>query len=104
MPFWVLFVDAYSAGKYLGFEGSEIYLISACGMTGFPVMEPIHHANSTNFASGIMKIQLQFGFCHTIVLDKDSKYFGVFKEAVDLLQIIAMSYWEIITIQCWSKE
>ena len=34
-----------------------------------------------------MKIQLHFGFCHTIVLDKDSKFFGVFKEAVDLLQI-----------------
>ena len=34
-----------------------------------------------------MKIQLCFGLCHTIVLDKDSKFFGVFKEAVDLLQI-----------------
>jgi hypothetical protein len=34
-----------------------------------------------------MKIQLWFGFCHTIVLDKDSKFFGVFKEAVNLLQI-----------------
>ncbi len=34
-----------------------------------------------------MKIQLHFGFCHTIVLDKDGKFFGVFKKAVDLLQI-----------------
>jgi len=34
-----------------------------------------------------MKIQLRFGLCHTIVLDKDSKFFGVFNEAVDLLQI-----------------
>ncbi len=55
-PFHVLFVDAYSAGQYSGFEGSEIYLIAACGMTGFSVMEPIQHANSSNFASGIMKI------------------------------------------------
>jgi hypothetical protein len=78
-PFQVLFVDAYSAGKYSGFEGSEIYLIAACGMTGFSIMEPIPHANSTNFASGIMKIQLRFGFCHTIVLSKDSKFFRVFK-------------------------
>ena len=34
-----------------------------------------------------MKIQLQFGFCYMIVLDKDSIFFGEFKEAVDLLQI-----------------
>ena len=86
-PFRVLFVDGYSAGKHSGFEGCEVYLIAACGMTGFSVMEPIQHATSSSFASGIMKIQLRFGLCHTIVLDKDSKFFGVFKEAVDLLQI-----------------
>ncbi len=56
-------------------------------MMGFSVMKPIQHANSKNFASGIMKIQLRFGCCHTIVLNKDSKFFGVFKEAVILLQI-----------------
>jgi hypothetical protein len=50
-------------------------------------MEPIQHATSSSFASGIMKIQLRFGFCHTIVLDKDSKFFGKFKEADNLLQI-----------------
>ena len=56
-------------------------------MTGFSVMEPIQHATSSSFASGIMKIQLKFGLCHTIVLDKDSKFFGVCKEAIDFLQI-----------------
>ena len=55
-PFWVLFVDGYSAGKHSGFKGSEVYLIAACGMTGFSVMEPIQHATSSSFASGIMKI------------------------------------------------
>jgi hypothetical protein len=34
-----------------------------------------------------MKIQLRYGFCHTLVLDKDSKFFGVCSEALDLLQI-----------------
>ena len=34
-----------------------------------------------------MKIQLRFGLCHTIVLDKDSKFFGLCKEAIDPLQI-----------------
>jgi hypothetical protein len=36
---------------------------------------------------GITKIILRFGFCHTVVLDKDSKFFGVCREALDLLQI-----------------
>ena len=86
-PFQVLFVNAYSAGKYSEFKGSKAYLIAACGMTGFSAMETIQHVNSMLFASGIMKIQLRFGFCHMIVLDKDSKFFGSFKEAVNLLQI-----------------
>jgi hypothetical protein len=86
-PFRVLIVDAYYAGKYSGFKGSKVYLTAACGMTGFSTMESIQHANSTTFASGIMKIQLRFKFCHTIVLDKDSNFLGAFKEAVDLLQI-----------------
>ncbi len=34
-----------------------------------------------------MKIILCFGFCHTCVLDKDSKFFGVCREALNLLQI-----------------
>ena len=86
-PFLVLFIDAYSAGKHSSFDGSEVYLVACCGMTGFASMEPIQHANSKNFASGIMKIQLRYGFCHTVVLDKDSKFFGVCCEALDLLQI-----------------
>jgi hypothetical protein len=86
-PFCVLFVDAYKAGNHSSFEGNEAYLISCCGMTSFAVMEPIKHATSQNFVSAIMKIQLQCGLCHTIVLDKDSKFFGAFKEACNLLQL-----------------
>ncbi len=50
-------------------------------------MEPIQHANSKNFASGIMKIQLRYGFCHTVALDKDSKFFGVCCKALNLLHV-----------------
>jgi hypothetical protein len=57
------------------------------GMTGFAVMEPIKHTMSTTFASALMKVQLRFGLCHTIVLNKDTKFFGTFKEACDLLQL-----------------
>jgi hypothetical protein len=39
------------------------------------------------FASAIMKIQLHYEFCHTIVFDKDSKFYGVCCEALDLLHI-----------------
>jgi hypothetical protein len=85
--FCVLFVDTYKAGNHSSFEGDEAYLISCCGMTSFAVMEPIKHATSQNFASAIMKIQLQIRLCHTIVLDKDSKFFGAFKEACNLLQL-----------------
>jgi hypothetical protein len=85
--FLVIFVDAYKAGSHSSFEGDKAYLLSCCSMTSFAVMEPIKHANSQNFASAIMKIQLQFGLCHTIVLDKDSKFFGAFKEACNLLQL-----------------
>ena len=86
-PFRVLFVDAYKAGSHAGFDGDEAYVIACCGMTGFAVMEPVKHATSQTFAAAIMKIQLRFGLCHTLVLDKDSKFFGAFKEACDLLQI-----------------
>jgi hypothetical protein len=37
-------------------------------MTGFASMELIQHANSKNFAPAIMKIQMLYGFCHTIAL------------------------------------
>jgi hypothetical protein len=86
-PFLVMFFDAYSAGKHASFEGSECYLIGCCGMCSFACMEPITHASATTFASAIMKILLRYGFCHTIVLDKDSKFFGVCREAIDLLKI-----------------
>jgi hypothetical protein len=56
-------------------------------MTGFAVMEPIKHTTSTTFASALMKVQLCFGLCHTIILNKDTKFFGTFKEACDLLQL-----------------
>jgi hypothetical protein len=86
-PFCVLFVDAYKAGNHASFEGDKAYVISCCGMTGFVAMEPVKHATSQTFASAAMKIQLQFGLCHMIVLDKDNKFFEAFKEACDLLQI-----------------
>ncbi len=76
-PFLVMFFGTYSAGKHAGYEGSKCYLIGCCGMCGFACMEPITRASATTFASAIMKILLSYGFCHTIILDKDNKFFGV---------------------------
>ena len=56
-------------------------------MGTFGALEPVTGANATTFTSAIMKIQLRYAFCHTIVLDKDSKFFGVCREALDLLKI-----------------
>ena len=86
-PFLVLHIDGYQAGRESGFEGSSHYLIGCCGMCTFSVMEPVTNANATTYASAIMKILLRFGFCHTVILDKDSKFFGVCREALDLLKI-----------------
>jgi hypothetical protein len=83
----VLHIDAYMAGAHSGFEGSETYIIACCGMCSFGALEPVTGANATTFASAIMKIQLRYGFCHMIVLDKDSKFFGVCRKALDLLKI-----------------
>jgi len=83
----VLHVDGYQAGKESGFEGSSHYLVACCGMCTFAAMEPITNANATTCASGIMKIILRYGFCHIVILDKDSKFFGVCREALDLLNI-----------------
>ncbi len=34
-----------------------------------------------------MRTPLCYGFCHTIILDKDSKFYSICQEALDLLQI-----------------
>ena len=98
-PFLVLFVNAYSAGKQSSFDGFEVYLVTCCGMTGFASMESIPHANSKNFASTIMQIQLRYGLCYTIVLDKYSKFYSVCGEALDLLTPIVTFFWETTTTQ-----
>ncbi len=83
----VLHIDAYQAGNVKGFEGLEVYFITCCGMYSFATMEPISNTSAKAFASAIMRIILHYGLCNTAVLDKDSKFMGVFKESLDLLNI-----------------
>jgi hypothetical protein len=86
-PFLMFHVDANSAGTHTGFKGSSTYLIACCGMCLCRALEPISNANATTFASAIMKIMFRFGFAHTVVVNKDSKCFGVFRKSLYLLKI-----------------
>jgi hypothetical protein len=62
-PFNVMHVDGYQAGDLSSFGGTKIHLIAADGMTTFGCSEPVK------------KVMLTHGICHTIVLDKDSKFY-----------------------------
>ncbi len=86
-PMMVLHIDGYSARKQIGFKGSEMYLIACCRMCTFAAMEPIINPSANTFALMIMKIIMRYGFRHTVVLNKDSKFFGVCCKLLDLLKI-----------------
>ncbi len=47
-------------------------------MTGFAYCKSVTTANALSFATAIMKIQLRYGSPHTLVIDKDSKFYGTF--------------------------
>ena len=86
-PICVLFVDIYSAGADLNFNGFKHYLIAACGMTAFGICEPTIEQTAEVFAAALMKIWPRFGFSPTIVVDKASAFLGVFSAAATLLNI-----------------
>ena len=56
-------------------------------MTSFGICEPTAEQNASEFASEIMKICLRFGFSHTIVVDNDKNFLGVFAQTAALLNI-----------------
>jgi hypothetical protein len=85
--FLVMHFNVYVAGKHVGFEGSDAYLIRCFEMCSFACMEPVSKPSSTTFALVIMHILLHYGFCHTAVLNKDSMFFSVCRKALDLLRI-----------------
>ena len=47
-------------------------------MTSFAIAEDTAEQSSTVFAAAFMRIWLRFGFSHTIVVEKDSKFLGEF--------------------------
>jgi hypothetical protein len=64
-----------------------MYLVACCGMCTFGALEPVTGANTTTFALTVMKIQHHCELCHTIILNKDSMFYGVLRESLTLLKI-----------------
>ena len=56
-------------------------------MTYFGIYKPTAEQNAYAFDSALMKIWMRFGFYRTIVVDKDSKFIGVFAQTSALLNI-----------------
>ena len=73
-PFKLVICDIYKAGDIAAFDGEKGLFILLDHMTGFAVMETVIGMNSTSFSKIMMKILLQHGFCHTVVVDADSKF------------------------------
>ena len=82
-----LHIDGYSVGSNYNYAGDKGFLIAACGMCTFAVAEPVSEPSSTTYAQALSMIMLRFGLAHTIVLDKDSKFYATFKQTCELLQI-----------------
>lgn len=43
--------------------------------------------NAASFESATMKIMLHYGFCHMLIINKDSKFFSIFQDVVEPLNI-----------------
>jgi hypothetical protein len=56
-------------------------------MTAFGLLEGITEPNSSTFAAAIMRIQLRHGFFHTMILDKDSKFYATLRDTAWLLKL-----------------
>ena len=85
VPFNVLHVDGYKPCAHFNFEGTDSYIIAAYGMTGFVACEPVTDESVTTYALVVMKTMLQRSINHTFVLDKYSKFLGIFRQVVDVL-------------------
>lgn len=83
-PLSVMHLDGYSAGALKSYNGCSSYLVAACNMTSFGIIEGIEHADATSFTAALMKMQLRYGFFRVLVLDKDSKFYATFRETVQL--------------------
>ena len=64
----VLHVDGYCVGANINFAGDNAFLVAACGMSTFAVVEPVAKQSAETYAQALMMIMLRFGLAHTVVL------------------------------------
>ena len=83
----VLFVVVYAARVENLFKCNHHFLIAACVMTGFAVVEPSSKHTAIYKTSLLMKAWLLFEFPHTIVVNKASVFLNVFAKTSALLRI-----------------
>ena len=88
-PFKIIHIDIYQVGTDQDFNGERSFMNILDGMTSFAISEPVNsdQLNSTGFAEIFIKVVLVHGICHTIVIDKDSKFRGTFEKLAIMLQI-----------------
>ena len=86
-PMNVLHVDDFTVGASINYAGDKGFLISACGMCTFAVVDPVPELNWTTYDLALSMIMLRFRLAHTIVLDKDSKFYAVFAQSCLLLDL-----------------
>ena len=83
----VLHVDGFTVRASINYAGDKGFLVSAYGVCTFAVAEPVPESNSATYAQDLSMILLRFGLAHTIVLDKDSKFYAVFDKSCLLLDL-----------------
>ena len=86
-PFRTVHVDIYTMGKTESFDGYKALFILLDHMTSFAVVEPLSQLNSDSFSKAMVKIILQHGLCHTVILDADSKFKATFTEVINNLHL-----------------
>ena len=58
-PMSVMHVDCYTAGHLRTYDNVTCYIVGACNMTAFGLLEGITEPNSTTFAATIMRFELR---------------------------------------------
>ena len=81
----MLHLYGFTVGAIVNYAGNKGFLASACGMRTFAVAEPVPESNSTTYAQTLSMIMLRFGLAHTILIDKNSKFYAVFAQSCLLL-------------------
>ncbi|KAL7515984.1 hypothetical protein ACHAWX_003736 [Stephanocyclus meneghinianus] len=86
-PMSVMHIDCYHAGHLRTYDNVTCYIVGACNMTAFGLLEGVMEPNSSTYTTTVMHFQLRHGFFHTMILGKDSKFYATFRDTARLLKL-----------------